>query len=104
MNKESNNWTHVLNAMPQDGVEVETKIDDGKGCRNVATLIHQQGLWWVPDMSMYVYYSPTHWRTPRGYRKLKVEKKVRRKEKPQPRDSDVLLWASYEAIMRRKNK
>lgn len=21
-------------------------------------------LWWLDDMSMYIYYSPTHWRAP----------------------------------------
>ncbi len=50
------------------GVEVETKIDDGRGVRNVQTLVAKQRdpscrvMWFVPDMSMYVYYTPTHWR------------------------------------------
>jgi hypothetical protein len=45
-----------------DGVEVETKIDDEHGVRNVTTLVHERNLWWFPDRSMYVYYVPTHWR------------------------------------------
>lgn len=45
-----------------EGVEVETKIDDGRGCRNEATLVRGGQLWWRPDRSMYVYYAPTHWR------------------------------------------
>jgi hypothetical protein len=45
-----------------DGVEVETMISDASGQRNEATLVRKGRLWFVPDMSMYVYYSPTHWR------------------------------------------
>lgn len=55
-------WTYVLDAMPPDDEVVETKIDDGRGVRNVTTLKRMNGLWWFPDGSMYVYYSPTHWR------------------------------------------
>lgn len=45
-----------------EGVEVLTKIDDSKGVRNVCTLKRQGNLWFYPDGSMYVYYTPTHWR------------------------------------------
>jgi hypothetical protein len=45
-----------------DGVEVETMISDTNGQRNVAPLIRQGRLWFIPDKSMYVYYTPTHWR------------------------------------------
>ena len=41
---------------------VMTKIDDEKGCRNEQTLRRQGRLWFYPDMSMYVYYTPTHWK------------------------------------------
>ncbi|MNM06952.1 hypothetical protein D3C81_169800 [compost metagenome] len=50
------------------GVEVETKIVDAAGERNVQSLTAVQRtpesrvMWWFPDMSMYVYYTPTHWR------------------------------------------
>jgi hypothetical protein len=43
-------------------IEVETKIDDKDGARNEQTLVRQGRLWFLPDMSMYVYYRPTHWR------------------------------------------
>lgn len=43
------------------GVEIETKIDDERGVRNVTTLVWDR-MWWFPDRSMYVYYTPTHWR------------------------------------------
>ena len=40
-----------------------TKIDDHDGCRNVQKLIkHKTGRWFLSDMSMYVYYTPTHWK------------------------------------------
>ena len=48
--------------MPPHNIVVETKIDDGRGVRNISTLRMNKNLWWFPDMSMYVYYSPTHWR------------------------------------------
>lgn len=50
-------------AAPHDAV-VETKIDDENGVRNVTTLRRRGRLWFFPDNSMYVYYSPTHWRLP----------------------------------------
>ena len=43
-------------------IEVETKIDDKDGARNEQTLVRRGRLWFLPDMSMYVYYRPTHWR------------------------------------------
>ena len=46
--------------------EVWTKIDDEHGERNVAKLTRFGNLWYTdPDTSkgMYVYYSPTHWRS-----------------------------------------
>lgn len=39
-----------------------TKVDDEKGVRNEQELKRQGNLWFVPDGSMYVYYTPTHWR------------------------------------------
>ena len=45
--------------------EVWTKIDDDHGERNVAKLTRRGRLWFTePNGGMYVYYSPTHWRTP----------------------------------------
>ena len=42
-------------------IVVMTKIDDAEGPRNVQKLIRQGRLWFFPDYSMYVYYTPTHW-------------------------------------------
>lgn len=47
---------------PPAKVEIETKIDDEKGIRNVGALIWDR-MWWIPGMEMYVYYTPTHWRS-----------------------------------------
>ncbi len=55
-------WISVKDRLPADGDEVETKIDDAKGSRNEQSLVLQGSLWFFPDRSMYVYYSPTHWR------------------------------------------
>jgi len=55
------NWqpTNVVPA-PEDQV-VQTKIDDDGGVRNVQLLRRRGNLWFFPDMSMYVYYTPSHW-------------------------------------------
>lgn len=45
-----------------EGKVVVTKIDDGRGVRNVQTLKREGRLWWFPNGAMYVYYTPTHWR------------------------------------------
>lgn len=51
-----------------EGVEVMTKIDDAAGARNVQSLVKvtrepgkSRPMFFHPDMSMYVYYTPTHW-------------------------------------------
>ena len=44
-----------------EGEVVMTAIIDGEQ-RNTADLVRKGRLWFFPDMSMYVYYTPTHWR------------------------------------------
>ncbi len=44
-----------------ENVEVWTIIDSGGKRRNEQTLKRRGRLWFYPDMSMYVYYQPTHW-------------------------------------------
>lgn len=61
MSKESE-WFEINKVLPPQDVEVETKISDGRGERNQQTLRAHGRLWFLPDMSMYVYYNPTHWR------------------------------------------
>ncbi len=55
-------WNKTSDRLPDDGVVVETKIDTEDGCRNASTLKRKGSLWFLPDDSMYVYYTPTHWR------------------------------------------
>ena len=55
-------WILCKNRKPPQDIIIETKIDDCKGVRNICQLILHNNLWWIPDMSMYIYYSPTHWR------------------------------------------
>lgn len=57
-------WTPCTFCLPPNGKEVETKVDDEEGVRNVQTLKRNGNLWFLPDGSMYVYYAPTHWRQP----------------------------------------
>lgn len=53
-------WQPISTA-PQD-VVIDTKIDDEIGLRNEQPLKRRGALWWFPDDSMYVYYTPTHWK------------------------------------------
>jgi hypothetical protein len=53
------NWKPIDSA--PEGIPVRTIIRDEHGERNETTLTRQKGLWFFPDMSMYVYYRPTHW-------------------------------------------
>ena len=55
-------WEKVTEKQPPEHVVVETKIQDGKGCRNQQKLYRYKNLWFFDDGSMYVYYTPTHWR------------------------------------------
>ena len=60
-----NEWQPIADAsgyLAPAEKEIWTKIDDDHGERNVAKLIRRGCLWWLPDGSMYVYYTPTHWR------------------------------------------
>lgn len=55
-----------------EGVVLLTKISDEDGERigseanasREQKLVRKGNLWFVPDMSSYVYYRPTHWRYP----------------------------------------
>jgi hypothetical protein len=57
-------WIDASIRVPPEGEPVDTKIDDEKGVRNEQKLIRQGQFWYFTDMSMYVYYRPTHWRPP----------------------------------------
>ena len=55
-------WINCKDMIPPERVVVETKIDDTNGLRNEQHLMRFGKSWLLPDQSMYVYYSPTHWR------------------------------------------
>lgn len=57
-----NTWIKTTDSLPENQEVVETKVDDEKGVRNEAQLKRRNQLWFFPDGSMYVYYTPTHWR------------------------------------------
>jgi hypothetical protein len=54
-------WIPCSERLPPEGEVVFTKIHDYNGCRNEQPLKRQGNLWFFPDGSMYVYYTPTHW-------------------------------------------
>lgn len=56
------NWKRTVDKLLPEGVVVETKIDDANGVRSETKLKRQGRLWFFSDDSMYVYYTPTHWR------------------------------------------
>ena len=51
-------WTPVADALPPSGQVVQVRTPGG----DVRSLIFEVTLWWLPDRSMYVYFTPTHWR------------------------------------------
>lgn len=55
-------WTAIAAAPPPENKVVLTVISDAQGIRNEQPLKRQGRLWWLPDGSMYVYYTPTHWK------------------------------------------
>ncbi len=59
----SDNWLIIDEHSPPDDIIVWTKIDDEKGPRNIQQLIRIKRLWWHTDKKIYVYYSPTHWKS-----------------------------------------
>jgi len=59
---DQNKWYDTKYSLPPEGVSVVTKISDETGERNLAILKRKKNLWFFNDMSMYVYYIPTHWK------------------------------------------
>ena len=58
----TDNWEAITETRPAQGVAVLTKIDGAGGPRNEQVLVRNENLWFFPDMSMYVYYTPTHFK------------------------------------------
>ena len=55
-------WIIIRDNPPPEGRVVLTVISDRDGIRNEQRLKRQGRLWFLPDGSMYVYYTPTHWK------------------------------------------
>ena len=56
-------WIDCDVGKPPDNIEVKTRVEDIEG--NVSrqqNLSLFNNLWFLPDMSMMVYYRPTHWK------------------------------------------
>jgi hypothetical protein len=53
-------WQPISTA--PEGIAIMTKIDDECGMRNEQPLKRRGNLWFLTDDSMYVYYTPTHWK------------------------------------------
>lgn len=51
-------WISVRDRLPDNGVLVHALLGHR---RVVEKLKRHNNLWFVPDGSMYVYYTPTHW-------------------------------------------
>lgn len=59
---ENKKWIKIIGSeLPPEGKKVNMRIDDQNGIRNEAPLIRKGYRFFLPDMSMYVYYTPTHW-------------------------------------------
>jgi hypothetical protein len=54
-------WKLITEENPPQGRVIKTKIDDTNGVRNEQELKWDGKIWWLPDGSMYVDYTPTHW-------------------------------------------
>lgn len=68
-------WNKIDSA--PENVLVMTKIDDYKGVRNEAALVRNGHLWYSD--SMYMYYTPTHWRPLTDIEKMKIKSEAERK-------------------------
>ena len=55
-------WNKTATTLPPEGWPVMTKVDDEHGARNEQLLVRKGHLWFYPDASMYVHYTPTHWK------------------------------------------
>jgi len=52
------NWSLTKNVLPDEGIVVETISEGGQQVK----LKRQGRLWFYPDGSMYVYYTPSMWK------------------------------------------
>ena len=53
----SRDWNRVDDVKPPNGEEVRVMSHSGQ----VTNLVRDGNLWWFPDRSMYVYWTPAYW-------------------------------------------
>lgn len=58
----SDGWIPLATALPDNNIVVQTKIHDWRGSRNEQPLKRNGNLWFCASGSIYVYYTPTHWK------------------------------------------
>lgn len=51
-------WTPTENKLPEDNTPCRVITPSGDEC----DLTFYRGLWFLPDMSMYVYFTPVYWK------------------------------------------
>lgn len=56
--KETVQWELWRESSPESGEKLRVITPSG----DERTLAFQNGMWWLPDMSMYVYFTPVFWR------------------------------------------
>lgn len=55
---DNNNWNSTCELNPPQRTLIEVKLSNG----STQKMRFYNGLFWLPDMSMYVYYTPEAWR------------------------------------------
>lgn len=58
----NNKWVKVSEIPPPENLIVDTKLDDQYGDRLHQKLKRKGRLFFFEDDSIYVYYTPTHWK------------------------------------------
>ena len=56
-------WIKTSDELPDNNVLVMTKVADDRGDHSQVILKRHKNLWFNFDTSVYVYYTPTHWRS-----------------------------------------
>ena len=61
-NVQVNPWINVRDRLPEESMPVMTKIQKDEVGHSLQILKRIGSLWFLADESMYVYYTPTHWK------------------------------------------
>lgn len=86
--REELEW-HEIKLAPADEI-VWTMIHDDYGARNVQKLKRVGRLWWLPDMSMYVDYTPTHWRRSLGNHEIDADLAKELAKEPSGQEREIV--------------